>query len=344
MVGFLGNQALPPADAYTREESVEQIDKRLGYRNKVVNGDFESWQEGDSKSSTGNFYAADVWKIQKGNGAVASPVATTFSKQAFALGQTDVPGNPIYFARSAITGSNDVAAYDTLTAQIEGVRRLAGQTVTLSFRAKADAAKNIAVEFEQIMGAGGTPSANVSAIGVTTLNLTTTWAKHTVQVVLPSLAGKTLGTDGNDRTMLNFWLSGGSNFNARHNSLGIQTITLDIADVQLEIGPVATPFERLEPGAQLRRCMRYVEPVPFNFRNDTPTNGVAYVDTEAYYKIAKRKAPGVSLSNVTSAGMNSAPVAQSSDANHCVVRCTVASTSTPTPTYAYGTVIADARY
>jgi hypothetical protein len=44
---------------------------------------------------------------------------------------------------------------------IEDVRTFAGQQVTISFWAKADATKNIAVELVQGFGSGGSPSTEV---------------------------------------------------------------------------------------------------------------------------------------------------------------------------------------
>ena len=48
---------------------------------------------------------------------------------------------------------------------IESVRNNAGGNVTFSFYAKADAAKNVAIEFVQNFGVGGSPSAEVTGIG-----------------------------------------------------------------------------------------------------------------------------------------------------------------------------------
>jgi hypothetical protein len=92
----------------------------------------------------------------------------------------------------------------------------------------------MAVEFLQSFGTGGSPSATVTAIGVTTCALTTAWQKFTIPVSIPSISGKTLGTNNDDFLGVMFWMDAGSSFNARTNSLGQQSGTFDIAQVQFE--------------------------------------------------------------------------------------------------------------
>jgi hypothetical protein len=55
------------------------------------------------------------------------------------------------------------------------------------------------------------------------------------------------------------WFDAGSDFNARTDSLGQQSGTFDIAQVQIEPGPVATPFEQRPIGTELALCQRYFQ-------------------------------------------------------------------------------------
>lgn len=236
------------------------------FRNRIINGNFDIWQRGTSLSAaTGVRFLADRWKTQ-GAGSTCAP-----SRQSFTLGQTDVPGEPRYFHRVVVASSAGAGNLARLQQFLEGVRSLAGQTATVSFYAKADAAKNIAVEFSQSFGSGGSPSAFVSAIGVTTVGLGTTWAKYTVSVTVPSIAGKVIGTDDNDWLALSFWLDAGSDFNARTNSLGQQSGTFDIAQVQLEPGSIATTFEFRPIGVELGLCRRYCRPIGLGLIGDAYT-------------------------------------------------------------------------
>ena len=149
--------------------------------------------------------------------------------------------------------------HSLLHQRIESARTFAGQTVTVSFWAKADASKPIAIDLEQYFGTGGSPSSPVSGIGATKVTIGTSWQKVTVTTTVPSIAGKTIGNDGNSFLGLFIWFDAGSNFNSRTDSLGQRSGTFDIAQVQVEAGPVATPFERRPIGTELALCQRYYE-------------------------------------------------------------------------------------
>jgi len=219
-------------------------DGALSNRNAIINGNFDVWQRGVSGTSG---YIADRWRT------LTTGSTAAISRQAFTLGQTDVPNEPEYFHRVVATSVAGAGNLVVMQQRVEFARTFAGQTVTLSFWAKADAAKNIAVEFSRDFGIGG--SAFEPAIGVTTVALTTAWQKFTVIHAIPSLAGKTIGSQSS--LDLTFWFDAGSDYNSRANSIGQQSGTFDIAQVQLEVGDTATPFERQLFGDELARCQRY---------------------------------------------------------------------------------------
>jgi len=221
-----------------------------GRKNYIINGNFDIWQRGTSQTNAG--YASDDRWSNYHNGSTK-----THSQQEFTLGQTDVPNEPKYFSRTVVTSVAGVYNYCFKIQRLESVRSLAGKTATLSFYAKADAAKNIAVELTQQFGTDGSPSEAITGIEVTTCVLTTSWQKFTITVNLPSIAGKTLGTNNDDSLELLFWFDAGSYYNARTNSLGQQSGTFDIAQVQLEEGSVATNFEYRPIGEELALCQRY---------------------------------------------------------------------------------------
>ena len=211
-----------------------------GFRNAIINGNFDVWQRG-SGATTGSGYKADRWVV----GGVAQ---TTTSRQAFSLG-SGIPGEPEFFLRlnQAAGGSPGVVE---LSQRIEGVRTFAGQEITLSYWAKCDVANPWdGLRIVQEFGTGGTPSSKVNTIrsGPT---LTSSWQKFTQTLTLPSISGKTIGTDGNDNLMLNF------------RFVRDVAFTFDLASVQLELGPVATPFERRPLGAELALCQRYCYFIP----------------------------------------------------------------------------------
>ena len=136
-----------------------------GSRNRIINGNFDFWQRGTS--FTGNEYGADRW--------VHIRIGTTHTatRLPFALGQTAVPGEPTYFCSTAVSSVAGAANNSQLVQFIEDVRTFAGQQVTISFWAKVDSTKNIAVELAQDFGTGGSPSAAVTAIGTTKVSIGT---------------------------------------------------------------------------------------------------------------------------------------------------------------------------
>jgi len=265
-------------DSQTQQATFTQAISQPGafmFRNKIINGNFDVWQRGTSQTSAA-FGSADRWFCDH----VGS--TKTASRQMFTLGQTDVPNSPKFFMRHVVTSVAGAGNYCLMWQKIENVEILSGKTVTVSFWAKADSAKNIAVEFEQSFGTGGSPSGVVSGIGSQLIALTTTWARYTATINIPSIAGKTLGTDDNNCLLLLFWFDAGSNWNSRAASLGQRSGTFDIAQVQVEEGAVATPFEQRPFGMELALCQRYYQEsknILTLFRATTSGNfGGAYLD------------------------------------------------------------------
>lgn len=231
-----------------------QIDaKQTGFKNHLINGGFDIWQRGTSQTTTG-YGSDDRWNnANSGSTKTHSQVASTDTERALF--------NSPFFSRTTVTAVAGASNYVQKVQKIEDVTKLAGKTITLSFWAKADTTKNIAIELVQVFGTGGTPSSLVVGIGSQLISLTTSWQKKTITVNIPSIVGKTLGTDGVYTSSLNlyFWFDAGSNYDARTATLGQQSGTFDIAEVQLEEGSVSTPFEQRSYGLELSLCHRYYQ-------------------------------------------------------------------------------------
>lgn len=225
-----------------------------GFKNYIIDGRFDFWYEGTSQTTVG--YGSDtMWSNNNGGST------KTHSRQSFAVGETFPDGTPChtYFSRTVVNSVAGIGNFVAKDTRIEDVTRLAGKTVTLSFYARADSNKNIAIELIQNFGSGGSPSAQVYGIASQKIALTTAWQKITRTITIPSISSKTLGTDGvhTSRTAIVFHFDAGSNFNSRTDNLGQQSGTFDIAMVQLEEGSVATPFENTDIGTMEMRVNRY---------------------------------------------------------------------------------------
>jgi hypothetical protein len=201
-------------------------------KNKLINGNFGIWQRGTSFSTTASLtYTADRWWTNAFSGTA------TVSQQTFTAGTAPVAGyEGQFFLRFASTST-----FTQLGQRIEDVRVFAGQTVTMSFWAKAASALSLQPYFEQNFGSGG--SASTFTAG-TSASVTTSWQRFTATVSVPSVSGKTIGTS----SFLNFYfLTGTLNTN------------IDVWGVQVEAGSVATAFQTATGTVQgeLAACQRY---------------------------------------------------------------------------------------
>jgi hypothetical protein len=228
--------------------------------NFIINGGLDIWQRGTSFTGTAPYYNADRW-----NGARAGAAAgATWSQQTIAgnLGTTP-PQGVLYSLRVARDSGN------TSTAIIETANGLdsnnsiplAGQTVVVSFYAKAGAnfsSASNALAVKLVTGTGinqnyliASYTGLANAIS-TTATLTTSWQRFQYTATLPTTATEVavafaytpVGTAG-----------AADNF--------------EITGLQLEIGSVATQFGRAggSYGGELSLCQRY-------YWRSTPNTGL----------------------------------------------------------------------
>lgn len=203
-----------------------------GLRNFLINGDFCVHQRGTSQTG---LHPTDRW-FRTGSGGVNH----VFSQESFTPGHTDVPGSPAHYLRWSMDAAPSGAAIEQ---RVEDLRRFSGRTVTYSFWARADIARSIDVRVQQYWG-GGSPPAVFADIATHALG--TAWTRIARTVDLPGIAGQTLAPG--HYLALRFFVPGASS-----------APSFDFADVQLEPGPVATPFERRSLGLELSLCQRYFQ-------------------------------------------------------------------------------------
>jgi hypothetical protein len=232
------------ADIRTLGDAIDTSLWNVGFgqagKNKIVNGDFGIWQRGTSFSNpSSSAYTGDRWQVShNGTGATR-----TISQQTFTPGTAPVAGYEAnFFYRYALTVVGTGNTYQLIQQPIEDVRTFAGQTVTLSFWAKAGSSATIQTDFDQYFGSGG--SSDVYSAQASH-SVTTSWTRFSQTVTLGTMTGKTIGA--------------GSFLAPRILPAAATTITLDIWGVQLEYGSKATPFETATGTLQgeLAACQRY---------------------------------------------------------------------------------------
>ena len=234
-------------------------------KNAIINGDFFVNQRGFTTTTSSGTYGLDRFKYFYTGGT------STYSVQQFTPGTAPVAGyEAVQYARLVTTGQSAAGDYTFLTQVAENPRLFAGQTVTMSFWAKAaSGTPKVSFEFTQYFGTGGSPSATVNTYGGQ-VTLSTSWARYSLTFNVPSVSGKTFGTTANTAfTQLVWWVSAGSSFDSRTGTIGIQSNTFDIWGVQLEAGSVATPFTTASGsiGGELALCQRYCYVIQGNATN-----------------------------------------------------------------------------
>ena len=232
------------ADIRTLGDAIDTSVWNVGYgqagKNKIINGDFGIWQRGTSFTSPSSTYTADRFT------ASVTGTNPVVSRQAFTAGTAPVAGyESQYFWRAATAADTN---YVEIQQRIEDVRTFAGQTVTLSFWAKATSSVTFTPILRQNFGSGG--SANVDATGTAQVISSASWTRYSVTVTLPSISGKTVGTSSFLAVII-------------YSTAGAEASnTIDFWGVQVEAGSKATPFQTASggnPQAELAMCQRYYQ-------------------------------------------------------------------------------------
>ena len=299
-------------------------DGALSNRNKLINGNFEVHQRGTASVTTSDFFA-DRWR------SVLSGATATASRQAFTLGQTDVP-NANYYGRLDVSVGNDNARIEY---RVEDVKTLAGQTVTLSFYAKGTNPNSggVGVTIFQEFGTGG--SAYVEA-GTQVIVLSASWQKYTLTFTLPSMSGKTVG----DSSHLSLY------WRQPSTDTSTNAWSIDLAQVQLEVGDTATQFEHRRISDTLKACQRYY------FKSDERQLSIANATTTGYtYRepnyiqtslpVTMRAAP--TFARITTEEVLSGGVTIFGGPNYVAVKPTNYAGAIPSGSYSYGGFTADAE-
>jgi hypothetical protein len=180
----------------------------------------------------------------------------TYTAQTFTPGEITGYESKNYI-QIVTSGQSAVSDYALLAQKIEDVRTLAGQTVTVSFWAKASTGTpKVGVAFEQIFGTGGSSAVAVKGGDVT---ISSSWARYSVTFNLPSVTGKTISTSNDSVLIAELWTSAGSNYASAYTAIGIQNATISLWGVQVEAGSNVTAFQTAtgNPASELAACQRY---------------------------------------------------------------------------------------
>jgi hypothetical protein len=241
---------------------------QTGFRNVLINGDMKIDQRrgGSSFNVPGAggvyTYATDRWFAYSSN-------TQALTQRLYASGY--------YYTRISVNSS--LTAF-TLGQRIESINsyHLAGKTVTLSFRMSSTASSvTWAASYANTTDTFGTQaSPTVTSITSGTVTPTSSFTNYSVTFSVPSDA----------TTGLQITFTTASEFG----------INLQLTNVQLELGAVATPFEQRPIGTELALCQRYY--YRFNpAASSSNTLGVGFADTTTasqhthFFPVSMRIAP-----------------------------------------------------
>jgi len=232
------------------------------FRNLIDGGDFSI-----------NPFQRNIPGLATG-GVIATPITTTptyFADRFFAVGATSIPPTAILMAAVAdasVAGFNQSLKISRQAGNASSATinvgqaletldslRCQGQTVTLSFWAKAGANYSGGALTVQVIAGGGVNQSAASLIAGTWTSasyvvnaaqaLTSAMTRYQFTGVVPPTATQLA-------VLLSFTPSGTAGAND----------SISINGVQLEIGPSASPFEHIDAQVALEICQRYAWAIP----------------------------------------------------------------------------------
>jgi hypothetical protein len=277
-------------------------DSLQGFRNRIINGDMRIDQRNAGASVTpGNGdYTLDRW-------SASQPAASKFSVQQNA-GSVTPPASFEYYLGVTSLSAYTVGASEAFSVQqrIEGFNvadlgwgTANAKTVTLSFWVRSSLTGTFGGSFRN-------SAVNRSYPFTYSISVADTWEYKTVTVA-GDTSGTWLKTNGNGINVA-FALGAGASvsgtagaWNSNNNSsatgavsvVGTSGATWYITGVQLEVGSVATPFERRPYGTELALCQRYFERYTGPNSHAGLYSGSTYIG-HIFYKVRKRARPTIS--------------------------------------------------
>ena len=256
--------------AETPQEQFQLIG--AGRRNLLINGDFSVSQRGSYNSVTAvanNAYYIDRWSL------ALSSVTGSIQHNEVVLPN----GTKTMAMKVAGTSTNTSIGYVGARQVIEDFRVLSGQVVTASMWVRTNLS-SLTFRHDSTTNFGDyvTPDGE--------------WHYHTATYKMPTITST--GRNANQTTLaiINYTGSAGGGVTSGEY--------FEVAQVQLELGKVATPFEHRSYGEELAACQRYYNVVSFSIQDYPPTSG--YGSTHILWTQTMRVAPAVAITDGTKSG------------------------------------------
>jgi hypothetical protein len=286
-------------------------------RNRIINGDMRIDQRNNGAEvnpAVGGTYYVDRW------------LTTSTSASKFKIGQNAGSVTPPAGFTNYL-GATSLSAYTVATTDAFGIQQRIEGLNTSDLAWGTANAKTVTLSFWVYSSLTGTFAGSIrnsaqdrSYVFSYTINAANTWEYKTITVA-GDITGTWLTTNGLGLSVY-FSIGVGSNFSTTAGSwtagnylsptgatsvVGTNGATFYITGVQLEVGSVATPYERQIYSQQLQECLRYYQ----IYRGATTGTDIArmftgytYTGTQTEYPVIfpvqMRSAPTLSNSAVSS--------------------------------------------
>jgi hypothetical protein len=302
------------SDGVTFPDSTNQFSGgAFSFKNRIINGDMRIDQRNAGAAVTANTgYSLDRWKIFNNTDGAWSIQQDSSAPTEF--------NNSLKVTVTTADASLGSTQNAWITQAIEGFNTsdlgwgtANAKTVTFSFWVRSSLTGTFSLFFLN-------SAANRSYVTNYTINAADTWEQKSVTLT-GDTSGTWIGATNGIGLYAAFNMATGSSYIGTVNTWGsyiqatsgsvqlLSTLnaTWYITGVQLEVGSVATPFERRPYGTELQLCQRYYETTypegvavgsvdagPVNFR--APTTAQTIVSCY-FYKVTKRASPTVTFWN-----------------------------------------------
>jgi hypothetical protein len=292
VAGFVKEQhmtmVISGSDGVTFPDSTNQFSGgAFSFKNRVINGDMRIDQRnaGASVTPTNTEYLVDRFS------------ATLTQASKFTVQQSSTA--PAGFVNSLLVTSS--SAYSVVTSDIFAIRQRIEGTNLADLGWGTANAKTVTVSFWVRSSLTGTFGGSLNNAGTRsypftyTISSANTWEYKTVTI--PGDTSGTWLTTTGIGLQVSFALGGGDDWSGTAGAwasandvtatgatsvVGTNGATFYITGVQLEVGSVATPFERRPYGTELNLCQRYLpEPIV----NGTTIMGTALSNTSSYARL-----------------------------------------------------------
>ena len=223
----------------------------VGRRNVLINGGFDVWQRGTSFVNSSNtiYYTADRWHQNTSSETITTSRETSNQTELQLFGSR-------YYMRNTMGNSGNYAA---ICQRVENVFQFDNQWVTLSFwgRGGAGSTGKPPSSFRVYAnGLDGGTTDDTYLWDAQYVDLSTEWKYYTLTFKTKPLTFASYGSIPSNTCLQIFF---------QQDLASGEQVDWDLANVQLELGKVATPFDHPRSyGEELAACQRYYQEIEGN--------------------------------------------------------------------------------